>query len=98
MKNYIVYNRDGEILRTGMCPDSMVRIQAQGEGELVMEGKANDIEHKIINGKIIRKTEEEIALIKKEMEPDPKERLISQRMHEIMRRQAIEELTKEGKI
>ena len=97
MKNYIIYNRDGGILRTGICPDDMMKIQVQ-EGELVMEGKANDIEHKIINGEIVRKTEEENALLKKEMEPNPKEQLISQRMHEIMRRQAIEELTREGKI
>ena len=97
MKNYIIYNESGTILRTGICPENMVKIQAQ-KGEFVMEGKANDIEDRIINGEIIRKTEREIALIKKKMEPDPKEQLISQRMHEIMRRQAIEELTKEGKI
>ena len=97
MKNYIVYDESGTIVRTGICPKNMVKIQAQ-KGELIMEGKANDIEDRVINGKIIRKTEREIALIKKKMEPDLKEQLISQRMHEIMRRQAIEELTREGKI
>ena len=97
MKNYIVYDESGTILRTGICPENMVKIQAQ-KGEFIMEGKANDVECRIINSKIVRKTEEEIALLKKEMEPNPKEQLISQRMHEIMRRQAIEELTREGKI
>ena len=97
MKNYIVYDESGTILRTGICPENMVKIQAQ-ENELVLEGEANDVECRIINGKIVRKTEKEIALIKKKREPDPKEELISQRMHEIMRRQAIEELTREGKI
>ena len=95
--NYIIHDKDGNILRTGTCPVDMFSLQAR-QGETVMEGKANDIENRIINGKIIRKTKKEIALIKKEMEPDPKERLIGQRMHEIMRRQAIEELTREGKI
>jgi len=46
MKNYIVFNGDGEILRTGICPDDMMNIQVQ-EGELVMEGKANDIEDRV---------------------------------------------------
>ena len=97
MKNYIVFNGDGEILRTGICPDDMMNIQVQ-EGELVMEGAANDIEHRIVKGKIVRKSEAEISLIRKKLEIDPKERLISQRMSEIVRKQAIKELTEEGKI
>ena len=97
MKNYIVFNGDGEILRTGICPDDMMNIQVQ-EGELVMEGKANDIEHRIVKGKIVRKSEAEINAIKEAMKSDPKERLISQRMSETVRKQAIKELTEEGKI
>ena len=95
--NYIVYDKDGNILKTGICPQDMVQLQA-GTDEFVMEGAANDIEHRIVKGKIVRKSEAEINAIKEAMEPDPKEQLISQRMHEIMRRQAIEELTREGKI
>ena len=95
--NYIVYDKDGNILRTGICPQDMVQLQT-GTDEFVMEGAANDIEHRIVKGKIVRKSEAEINAIKEAMEPDPKEQLISQRMHEIMRRQAIEELTREGKI
>ena len=97
MKNYIVFNGDGEILRTGICPDDMMNIQVQ-EGELVMEGKASDIEHRIVKGKIVRKSEAEINAIKEAMKPDPKERLISQKMNEIVRKQAIKELTEEGKM
>ena len=97
MKNYIIYNRDGGILRTGICPDDMMNIQVQ-EGEFVMEGAANDIEHRIVKGKIVRKSEAEINAIKEAMKPDPKELLISQRMSEIVRKQAIKELTEEGKI
>jgi len=48
MKNYIVYNTQGEILRTGYCPDEMVDIQAQ-VGELVIEGIANDVTQYMLN-------------------------------------------------
>ena len=37
MKNYIVYNDAGKILRTGVCPDTDFLAQAH-ENELVMEG------------------------------------------------------------
>jgi len=95
--NYIVYDKDGNILKTGICPQDMVQLQA-GTDEFVMEGTANDIEHRIVKGKIVRKSEAEINAIKEAMKPDPKERLISQRMSEIVRKQAIKELTEEGKI
>jgi len=95
--NYIVHDKDGNILKTGICPQDMVQLQA-GTDEFVMEGAANDIEHRIVKGKIVRKSEAEINAIKEAMKPDPKERLISQRMSEIVRKQAIKELTEEGKI
>lgn len=44
--NFIVYNAAGEILRTGKCHETLVRLQA-GEGEFVMEGVANDSLHSI---------------------------------------------------
>lgn len=94
MKDFIVYNTEGKILRTGSCPDDMVKLQ----GELVMEGKANDIEHKIVKGKVAKKTKKELDAIKKKMQPDPKEILIRDKMQEILRKQAIDELTKEGKL
>jgi len=31
---FAVYNKKGEILRHGNCPESMVQIQAQGDDEL----------------------------------------------------------------
>ena len=95
--NYIVYNKDGNILRTGVCPESMVQLQV-GIDEFVIEGIANDMEDKIVEGKIVRKSEAEINLIKEAAKPNSKELLISQRMNEILRRQVIEELTKEGKL
>ena len=95
--NYIVHDKDGNILRTGTCPADMFSLQAQ-QGETVMEGIANDMENRIVEGKIVRKSEAEIDAIKDKMMIDPKERLISQRMSEIVRKQAIKELTEEGKI
>lgn len=41
MKNFIIHDTVGKILRTGSCPDTMLSIQA-GLGETVIEGLAND--------------------------------------------------------
>jgi len=72
MKNFIVYNSQGKILRSGTCQDSTFYLQAN-ESEFVKEGTANDITQKIINvgvnGKIIDKTPEEIEA---EKPPQPK--------------------------
>jgi len=59
MKNYIVYDQQGKILRAGICPENVLFMQAH-EGEFVMEGTANDITQKIIYGKVANKTPEEI--------------------------------------
>jgi hypothetical protein len=96
MKKFIVYSPTGEILRTGICPDRMVKLQAHGN-ELVIEGLANDIEHRIVEGKITRKTDEEIIAIKEKMKhkPDAQELAIQKKEREILRKMAIEELEKE---
>lgn len=61
--NYIVYDKDGKIRRTIICPPSHCLSQAK-DGEFVMEGTANDVTQKIKNpgiaGVIIDKTPEEI--------------------------------------
>lgn len=41
MKNYVVYNSQGVILKTGYCPTDMLALQA-GNGESVIEGQANE--------------------------------------------------------
>jgi len=94
MKNYIVYNLQGKILRTGICPDDMFDIQAQ-KGEYIIEGTANDRLQKIVNGKVVDKLLEEIP---SKPQPDPKETLIRQKMNEILRRMAIKELETQGKL
>jgi len=59
MKNFVVFNSTGKILRCGTCQDSTFERQAK-EGEFVMEGQANDVTQKVIDGKIVDKTPEEI--------------------------------------
>ena len=53
MKNFIVYDKDGNIKRTGCCPDEMFSIQAE-EGENIIEGEASFVTDKVENGKVIR--------------------------------------------
>lgn len=54
MINFIVYNSEGDILRTGTCPGSMIDLQA-GDGEYVIEGVANDATNRISNGVVVDK-------------------------------------------
>jgi len=56
---YIVYNQKGKILRTGTCSNVDFLLQA-GEDEFIMEGTANDARQKIVNGRIVDKTPQEI--------------------------------------
>lgn len=41
-KSFIVFNDQGEILRTGSCPGSMFAIQSEA-GENITEGSADDV-------------------------------------------------------
>lgn len=54
MKSYIVYNSEGEILRTGICANTDIEKQAH-ENEYVMEGVANDVEHIIVDNTVTDK-------------------------------------------
>jgi hypothetical protein len=54
MKSYIVYNSEGEILRTGICASTDLEKQAH-ENEYVMEGVANDVEHIIVDNTVTDK-------------------------------------------
>jgi len=51
MKNYIVYDSEGNILKTGQCREEDLSLQ----GELVIEGIADDAVHKIENGQVVDK-------------------------------------------
>lgn len=69
MKNYIIYNVSGKILRTGTCSNADFEKQV-GMGEFVMEGKANDSTQKIVGNEVVNKTPEEVET-DKPPEPEP---------------------------
>lgn len=54
MKSFIVYDVNGVILRTGICSEKSFEYQASSP-DFVIEGKANDITQKIVNGAVVDK-------------------------------------------
>lgn len=53
MKKFIIYNDNGEILRSGTCQDIDLSIQAK-EGEHILLGECQDSEnYKVINGELV---------------------------------------------
>lgn len=57
--DYIIHNAMGAILRTVDCPPTVALMQV-GFGEFIIEGKANDATQKVVDGKVVDKTQEEI--------------------------------------
>ena len=56
MKQFIVHDVEGNILRTGSCGDDDLILQA-GDGEIVVEGVANDATQKFQDGVLVDKPE-----------------------------------------
>lgn len=54
MKNFIIHDENGNILSTGTCPDGDMKLQPL-PGQFVIEGVANDVKHKIVDGKVVEK-------------------------------------------
>jgi len=109
MSDFIVYNKKtGEIFRTGNAPENMIKIQVNNENEAVIEGKADDVCDQIdlktkkvmkdykTSRKAIREAEEQKRI--KDAPARAREILIQDRANCIVRKMAIAELTKEGKI
>ena len=60
MSNYTVFDPStGKILRSGTCQSRDVVLQAN-HGETVIQGEADDIKQKVVDGKIANKTQAEI--------------------------------------
>lgn len=57
MKLFVVYDATGKILRTGNAPD--ISIQAL-DGEFVIEGEADLMKDRVVDGVIVRKDASEI--------------------------------------
>lgn len=102
MKMYICYiTLTGEITRTGTCPEIDFDKQA-GTGQSVIESSTHvdDITQKVdpITKKVIDKTSKELKDIKdkedKDKEDRAKEAVIKNKMNEILRKMAVEELEK----
>ena len=60
MKNFIVYNSDGKILRHGECADSDISLQAS-TGESILEAKFEP-NKKIVDGALVDDTPTQAAL------------------------------------
>ena len=64
---YAVIDQTGKILRTGICPAETFNLQA-GKDEIVLDitdvGPISDITKKVVDGKIVDKTVEEIEAAK----------------------------------
>ena len=61
MKSFIVYDVNGTILRTGICSERSFEYQASYP-DSVIEGKANDITQKVVNGSVVDKEFDENEL------------------------------------
>jgi hypothetical protein len=75
MIDFIIYDDDGNILRTGKCPESILYTQIN-EGEHIMQGVASDDKHIIIDGEIADKpVDNSVDMIKVRQE---RNRMLSQ--------------------
>ena len=59
---FVLYNKaTGKITATGHCQPSAFDKQA-GDGEAVIKGVANDVRQKVVDGRVVDKTSEEIEV------------------------------------
>ena len=56
MKSYIVYNSEGIIIRTGVCSQHDLPLQAVN-GQFMIEGEADDASQIVVDGEIVDKPE-----------------------------------------
>lgn len=61
MKNFVIYNSAGEIMRIGICSKKDFRLQVQKDkDEYILKGIADATTQKIVDGEIVDKTPAEI--------------------------------------
>ena len=61
MKQFVIYDSTGKILRTGTCPDNDYELQC-GADEFIMEGFADDESQMVVEGQIVNKPEDSVEL------------------------------------
>jgi hypothetical protein len=54
VKNFVVYEEGGTILRSGVCAEADFVIQAQ-DGEFILEGVADDATQMVVDGSVVDK-------------------------------------------
>lgn len=54
MKNFVVYEEGGTILRSGVCAEADFVIQAK-DGEFILEGVADDATQMVVDGSVVDK-------------------------------------------
>ena len=63
MKRFVIYDKTtGRILRTGFCQPSMVEKQTTEPNEAAIEGRGSGVLQKVVDGKIVNKTLEELEI------------------------------------
>lgn len=61
MIQYTVYEKSsGKILRYGQCADRDYELQVNNENEGIIKGLGEDLKKKVVDGKLVNKTLEEI--------------------------------------
>ena len=63
--NYIIYNESGDILRTGRCKPQDFKHQVK-DGEYIIEGVADTLLDRVVDGVVKKKTKAKISKIKNE--------------------------------
>lgn len=54
MKNYLIYDREGKIIQTGVVPAAMFDLQGDAEsGRYVMEGSADVCTDRVVDGAVV---------------------------------------------
>ena len=104
MTNFIVFNPGtGQIKRTGSCLEDIIYLQCM-DGECVIKGDA-DLNLHMIDMETLERIDKPDSVLQEEktfiealFKKDEDEAIISTKAQEILRRMAIEELKKEGKI
>ena len=59
------YDAEGKILRVISGPSYLIPLQRMRPGEFKLEGKANPVTQKVVDGKIVNKTPAEMSALKK---------------------------------